>query len=130
MYSQNSFRFLLVIPVMLFSTLSCVEKKEVPENPLIGDWTKVIQGRICTVTFTFDHKWQVEFADDAGIDVWGSYIVSGDQITIIDEGGPYTSEESGVYRFQATSSSLTLTVVSDEVEGRRTVIEGVWTRVQ
>jgi hypothetical protein len=127
MKSKISFGTLLIIAALIFSVLSC-KKEEDPADLLVGNWTKLIQGRTATVTFTSDHKWQVEFIDDAGIDVWGSYIISGNQITIIDEGGEYSSDEAGVYSFQVTETSLTLTVVSDPADGRRIVVEGIWSK--
>lgn len=127
MRSTASFRTLFVVTVLSLSLFSC-KKEEDPADKLVGTWTKNIQGRVATVTFTADYKWQVEFIDDAGIDVWGSYIISGNQITIIDEGGEYSSDDAGIYSFQVSDSSLTLTKVNDPVDGRSVVVEGIWSR--
>lgn len=57
-----------------------------------------------------DHKFEVEFVGDAKIDVWGSYVISGTQITFNDEGGAYSSDEAGVYDFVVSDTTLKLTI--------------------
>ena len=114
--------FLATLVATFILSLSC----ETDEDRLAGTWTRVYDGRDCTLTITADHNWQAEFIDDGGIDVWGTYTLSGSQITILDTGGEYRSDSPGVYIFGVSESSLVITVVSDPEAGRSTVIEGVW----
>ncbi len=73
-------------------------------------------------------KYQVEFAGDSEIDVWGSYVIDGMQITFNDEGGEYGSDVAGVYEFEATETSLTFSVVDDPVYGRSILLDGSWSK--
>ena len=75
-----------------------------------------------------DHKFEVEFVGDAEIDVWGSYVISGTQITFNDEGGAYSSDEAGVYEFVVSDTTLKLTIVLDPVYGRSMLVEGSWSK--
>lgn len=118
----------LLIPVIILLSATC-EKNDDPGNPLAGNWTKTVEGRTCTLTFSADNKWQAEFIDDATTDVWGNCTISGNQITIMDEGGEFMSHDPGVYNFSVTSSSLTLSLVNDPAEGRSIIIPGIWTKM-
>ena len=98
-------RTLLLTTALLFSILTCSGKNDPSDN-----------------------KYQVEFAGDDEIDVWGSYVISGSQFTFNDEGGEYGSDAAGVYEFQVSDISLTFTEVNDPVYGRRSLVEGSWSK--
>jgi hypothetical protein len=127
MKKNKVLRTTIILAYILLCSLSC-NKDEDSGSPLEGNWTKFIEGRLCSLTVTGDNKWQAEFIGDAGTDVWGRFTISGNQITVIDEGGDYMSSSPGVYTFAVTGSSATFTVVNDPEDGRRTVIQGIWTR--
>lgn len=129
MKSAIYIRTFLVITALLSSILTCNGQDD-PSDLLVGKWTKLFNERTITYTMTSDNKFQVEFVGDDGIDVWGSYAISGTQITVTDEGGEYSSGESGVYEFKLGESSLTLTEVNDPVNGRRTLVEGNWSKAK
>jgi len=129
MKSAISSRTLLVITALLSSILTCHGKDD-PSDLLVGKWTKHSQEITIIFNMTSDHKFQVEFTGDDVQDVWGSYAISGTQITFTDEGGDYSSGESGVYEFKLSDSSLTLTEVNDPVDGRRTLVEGTWSKAK
>jgi len=112
---------------LLFSIVTCYGQDD-PSDLLVGKWTKLLNERSVTFTISSDHKYQVEFAGDAEIDVWGSYVISGAQITFNDEGGEYSSGEAGVYEFQLSDTSLTFTKVLDPVYGRSILVEGSWSK--
>jgi len=118
---------LLVITALLFSMVTCYGKQN-PSDMLVGKWTKLFNERTVTFIIASDNKYQVEFADDAEIDVWGSYVISGAQITFKDEGGEYSSDEDGVYEFQVSDTSLTFKPVNDPVYGRSLILEGSWSK--
>ena len=121
-------RTLLVITAVLFSILTCNGQDD-PSDLLVGKWTKLFNERTVTFSISSDHKFQVEFIGDAEIDVWGSYVISGTQITFNDEGGEYSSDEAGLYEFQVNDTSLTYTQVNDPVYGRSLLVEGNWSKV-
>ena len=127
MKSAISTRTLLVITALIFSILTCSGKDD-PSDLLVGKWTKPLNERSVTFTISADNKFQVEFAGDDEIDLWGSYVISGTQITFNDEGGEYGSDAAGVYEFQVSDTSLTFTEVNDPVYGRRTLVEGSWSK--
>jgi hypothetical protein len=120
-------RTLLLITALLFSILT-VNGQDDPSDLVVGKWTTLLNERSVTFTFSSDNKYQVEFAGDSEIDVWGSYVISGIQITFTDEGGEYSSDEAGVYEFKVSDTSLTFTQVDDPVYGRSILVEGTWSK--
>lgn len=129
MKSAISFRSLLVLSGLFFSILICYGQEDPPDLP-VGKWTKLFNERTVTFTIASDLKFQVEFIDDAEIDVWGSYVLSGTQIKFTDEGGAYSSDEAGVYEFQLSETSLTFKKVNDPVYGRSIMVEGRWSKTK
>jgi hypothetical protein len=127
MNSAISSRALLLITALLFSIVTC-NGQDAPSDLLMGKWTRQFNERAVTFTISSDNKYQVEFAGDSEIDVWGSYVISGIQITFTDEGGEYSSDEAGVYEFKVSDTSLTFTQVDDPVYGRSILVEGTWSK--
>ena len=120
-------RTLLVATALFFSVLTCIGQDN-PSEQVVGTWEKELNGRTFTFNLTSDNKYQVEFAGDEAIDVYGSYVISGKQITFTDEGGDYSSGESGAYEFKVSDTSITFTNVDDPVDGRSMLLEGTWTK--
>ena len=118
-------RTLLLATALFFSVLTCIGQNA-PSDQVVGKWTKELNGRTFTFTLTSDKEYQVEFAGDEEIDVYGSYVISGKQITFTDEGGDYSSDSSGVYEFKVSDTSITFTIVDDPVNGRSMLVEGAW----
>ena len=120
-------RTLLVATALFFSVLTCIGQDN-PSEQVVGTWEKELNGRTFTFSLTADKKYQVEFAGDEAIDVYGSYVISGKQITFTDEGGDYNSGESGAYEFKVSDTSMTFTNVDDPVDGRSMLVEGTWSK--
>jgi len=120
-------RTLLLTAALLFSILTCYAQDD-PSDLVVGKWTKLMNERSVTFALSSDHKYQVEFAGDAEVDVWGSYVISGTQITFKDEGGDYSSDAAGVYEFKVSDTSLTFTKVNDPVDGRSMLVQGSWSK--
>jgi len=129
MKSAISSRTLLVTTALLFSILTC-NGKDNPSDLLVGKWTKLLNERTLTFIITSDNKYQVEFAGDETLDVWGSYVISGTQITFTDEGGEYSSDEPGLYEFKVSDTALIFTNVDDPVYGRSVLVEGTWSKAK
>jgi len=127
MRSTKSTRTALLITALLLSIGIC-NGQEAPSDLLVGKWTKKFNDRAVTFTISSDHKYQVEFAGDAEIDVWGNYVCSGTQVTFNDEGGEYSSDAAGIYEFKVEGTSLTFTNVNDPVYGRSILLEGDWSK--
>ncbi len=120
-------RTLLLSTALLLSIATCFAQDE-SSNPVVGKWTKSFNERPVSFTMSSENKYEVEFAGDAEIDVWGSYSISGNQITFSDEGGEYGSNESGVYEFKVSENTITFTPVDDPVYGRSILVEGTWSK--
>jgi len=120
-------RTLLVAAAILFAVMTSHAQND-PTGQIVGKWTKLLNERSVTFTLAPDQTYQVEFAGDEGIDVWGSYVVSGNRITFEDKGGDYSSAESGEYEFKATDTSLTFYQIDDPVTGRSMLVEGSWSK--
>jgi hypothetical protein len=118
---------LLGATVLFLSVLTCYGQND-PSDQVVGKWTKELNERTFTFNLTSDNKYQVEFAGDDEIDVYGSYKVSGKQITFTDEGGDYSSNSSGVYEFKVSDTSISFTNVDDPVNGRSMLVEGTWSK--
>ncbi len=118
-------KVLLILPLVLFSVLTCYGQDEQPD-PLAGNWTKNFNGRTVTLSFSPDQKFQTDFTGDEGIDVWGRYELSGNRITFNDEGGDYSADVAGVYEFKADETSVTFTEVDDPLAGRKILMVGTW----
>jgi hypothetical protein len=120
---------LLSAAAMLFILLTC-DGKNPQADQLVGTWTKTFDGRVITFTIASDQTYQTEFAGDDKVDVWGSYVISGTQVTFTDEGGDYSADVPGVYEFKVNETSVSFTEVNDPVFGRRTVMEGTWSKAE
>ena len=129
MKSNKSIGILLMISALLFSMGTCFGQDD-SSDLIVGKWTKLSEQGTITFTFTSDKKYEVEFTGDGEADVLGSYVISGNQLTVTDEGGDYSSGTSGVYEFKVDDSSLTLTKVDDPVDGRSMVAVGSWSKAK
>ncbi len=129
MKSNKSIGILLMISALLFSMGTCYGQDDLSDL-IVGKWTKLSEQGTITFTFTSDKKYEVEFTGDGEADVLGSYVISGNQLTVTDEGGDYSSGTSGVYEFKVDDSSLTLTKVDDPVDGRSMVAVGSWSKAK
>jgi len=129
MNSAYSFRTLLAIIALLFSILTC-DGKDPSSDPLVGTWTKSFNERAITFTIKSDHTYTVEFVGDTEIDVKGSYVISGSQITFNDDAGDYSSAEPGVYEFEVSETSVKYTKVNDPTQGRSALVEGNWAKAE
>lgn len=117
----------IVLAALLFSITSCFGQDK-PSELVVGKWTKSMNGGSAFFLITAENKYEVEITGDETPDVWGSWVIAENKITFTDEGGEYSSGESGVYEFKAVDKSLTFTIVDDPVEGRSMVLKGAWTR--
>ncbi len=98
-------------------------------QPVAGTWTKSVQGRTINFTMSPDNTFQVRFTGGEDPDVWGSWNVSGTQLTVTDEGGEYGSNSSAQYEWEVIEDSLKLTVKFDPVDGRRELMRGKWGKI-
>ncbi len=126
---KNSSYYIFTLIFTMALNISC--DKDSPTSTesttIVGSWTRIQEGVTMTIIFKSDSKCEVDFDDDPEIDVWGSYSISGNQITFNDEGGA-ASDIPGVYNYNISGNKMTFTLVDDESEGRKSVILGTWTK--
>lgn len=127
MNPANFTRTLMLTSAFLFSILTCAGQDD-SSDALTGTWTKMLNQRALTIEIMSDHTYQVEFAGDAEIDVFGSCEISGTQVTFNDEGGEYGADVPGTYEFKVNGTTVTFTEVDDPVYGRRSLLEGNWSK--
>ena len=123
------FRTLLAITALLFSTVTS-DGKDPSSDPLVGTWTKSFNDRTISFAIKLDLTYTVEFVGDAEVDVKGSYVISGTQITFNDGPGDYSSPEPGVYEFDVSETSVKFTKVNDPAQGRSMLVEGDWSKAK
>lgn len=123
-----STKAVMVLTVLVFSLLTCYGQDE-QSDQVAGKWVKKFNERTVTLSILSDHTYQVEFAGDEGIDVWGRYEISGNQITFNDEGGDYSADVAGVYEITAEGDSLVFKEVNDPVNGRKILMVGSWSNL-
>ena len=124
-----SFRTLLAITALLFSPVTS-DGNNPSSDALVGTWTKSSNERTITFTIMSDYKYTVEFVGDAEIDVKGSYVISGTQITFNDDAGDYSLVEPGVYEFEVSDAAVKFTKVNDPAYGRSMLVEGSWSKAK
>ena len=117
----------LAIFALLFSLLNSYAQEK-PSDQWVGTWTKSMNGASVQFMISSDNTWEVEFTGDDEADVYGTYQISGNQITLTDKGGEYSSDSSGDYVFQVDKTSLKFTTVDDPVDGRKMLVAGTWSR--
>jgi hypothetical protein len=93
---------------------------------LAGTWTNSL-GTIWTIKV--DGTFDVDRNHDGTRDIWGTYSVSGDTVTIQGTGGktPKDCKGPGVYKFsRPNENSLTFTLVSDACKDRKKNVLLAW----
>lgn len=120
-------RIQVVTSVLIFACATSFGQGNLAKQ-LVGKWTRTFNEREVSFVMTAEQKYEVEFAGDERVDVFGSYEISGKKITFNDEGGEYGSNETGVYEFKLEGNTISFTEVDDPVYGRRLLVEGEWTR--
>lgn len=120
-------RALLAVTALLISITLCFGQED-PSDLMAGTWTKPMGERAIKFTLKADHTYQVDFAGDDGIDVYGRFEISGSQITFNDEGGDYSADVPGSYNFEVDDITLKLSVADDPVNGRSMLMTGNWKR--
>src|SRR6266849_8960337 len=118
MKTQPSLRILLTGVFLLFLN-ACATNAPSAQGPLVGTWTNSL-GTVWTMKA--DGTFDVDRNHDGKRDIWGTYAVAGDTVTIQGAGGktPKDCKGPGVYKFnRLNENTLTFTLVSDACRDRK-----------
>lgn len=110
--TKNLLWLLLLFPITAFSQIS-----------MIGEWTFEVpdeNGNMIPVKLKIDEKaYSVDWGMDGTAEVEGNYVLEGDQATIWDiKGENACPDVKGIYKVEVTDTSMTMTRVKDDCEGR------------
>lgn len=124
---QPSFRTILAgISLVLVS--ACATAPRSGPAALAGTWNNSL-GTIWTIKA--DGTFDVDRNHDGKRDIWGTYTVAGDTVTIQGTGGknPKDCKGPGVYKFsRPNENNLTFTLVSDTCSDRKKNVLLAWHR--
>ncbi len=117
----NYMKKLLFLPLLLLTLCGTAFAQR---NSIVGKWAGEFPGQDgkpvkFTMTIT-DADYQFDFGNDGVIDIKGSYIANGDELTVWDTDGQNTcpSEQKGVYRFALDGDQVSFTKVKDDCPQR------------
>ena len=112
--------------IFLLLTCLCLSLSGFSQGSLTGDWTMEVPGKDggmvpLKLSIAEGGTYTVDFGMDGEIEVHGQYELADNQITIWDTDGDGAGcgDAKGVYTFEATDASLTMTRVSDACETQR-----------
>ena len=124
MKNQISFRIVLAAAALALLG-GCAMFQESGQSALVGTWTNSL-GTVWTIKA--DGTFDADLKHHGRRDVWGTYTVQGDQITIQRTGGmkPKGCEGPGVYKFKRTDDTLQFALVSDKCKLRQKNVLQPW----
>jgi len=99
--------------------LICCLALSVSAQSMIGKWKMEVptdEGTaVIAVNIQDNGTYSLDFGADGAIEINGKYSMSGDTMTFSDDG---ECKGTGVYNVKATSTTLTMTRISDECSNR------------
>lgn len=107
---------------------ACATYPKSGQAALVGNWTNSL-GTVWMIKA--DGTFDVDLNRDGKRDAWGTYMVSGDTMTIHGTGGkvPHGCKGDGVYKFsRADKDSLQFTFVKDSCKLRKKNVLLGWQR--
>ena len=105
---------------------ACATYPKSGQSALVGTWTNSF-GTVWTIKS--DGTFDVDLKHKGHRDAWGTWTVSGDQVTLQRTGGikPRSCEGPGTYKFARTDKdSLQFTLVSDKCKLRIKNVTQPW----
>jgi hypothetical protein len=124
MRKQGPREFLLGICLTLLVGCAMFQKER-GGLPLAGSW----QNSMGTIwTFKDDGTFDADLNQNDKRDVWGTYKINGDQITLQRTGGLRVRgcDGKGIYKFEHAGDSLKFTLVRDDCKLRRKNVLTEW----
>jgi hypothetical protein len=124
---QPSFRIVFA-GVLLVLISACATAPRSGPAALAGTWTNSL-GTVWTIKA--DGTFDVDRNHDGTRDIWGTYTVAGDTVTVQGTGGksptPKDCKGPGVYKFsRPNENTLTFTLVSDTCRDRKKNVLLAW----
>lgn len=105
-----------ILSIFLISLYSFI----LADTSIVGTWGISAGERTYAFTFTADGKYLVDFGGDGKIDVYGTYSVSQNQVTIKDTNGDMAcrGDKGGTYQYAVSGNQITFTMVNDDCNFR------------
>ncbi len=127
MKTQSYFRILLT-GVFLLLLNACATTTSMAPGPLVGTWTNSL-GTVWTVKA--DGTFDVDRNHDGKRDIWGTYTVAGDTVTIQETGRtgpiPKDCQGPGTYKFsRPNKTTMAFTLVTDACKLRKKNVLLAW----
>jgi hypothetical protein len=122
---QHSLRIIFACALIALVS-ACVTTPRSGPAALAGTWTNSL-GTVWTMKS--DGTFEVDRYHHGKRDIWGTYTVSGDTVTIQGTGGkvPKPCKGPGVYKFsRPNENTLTFTLVSDTCTDRKRNVTLAW----
>jgi hypothetical protein len=116
----------LLLPLVLLLA-GCSSMQTGSRQSLVGSWKNSL-GTVWTVRA--DHTFDVDLNQDGKRDAWGTYAISGDEITITDTKGktPKGCKDPATYRFVRKGEALEFKLVKDACKLRIKNVLADWHR--
>lgn len=102
-------------------------------TPLEGTWETSLKNKGSSVWLTFkdDKSYELDYRESPGKDLWGRYSVSGEEVTLVDEGRAQDREVNstpGLYKYKVDGETARFTVLRDKNTARSAGLQRQWTR--
>ncbi|NQU66665.1 MAG: hypothetical protein HQ510_01860 [Candidatus Marinimicrobia bacterium] len=95
-------------------------------DSIICSWEKEIEeGSLVTLSFLENDTFTAIVEGGIGDVVSGTYIISVNEITFVDDG--CSEEEGGIYTYSISGDQLIFILISDDCD-RNEIIPGTWTK--
>jgi hypothetical protein len=117
--------FILVMTV-LTGMMACKKKSTTPESTaktIVGTWIRTHEGQLLTVVINANNTSAGTLGSQSLPS--GTYSISGSQVSFTDSACPVP----GVYSFSLNGDTLTMTLISDDCDGRYQLVPGIYSRV-
>lgn len=123
--------FLFIVCILLLQPMVAPKTQAQhppPDTSLVGTWITRGPQQVTTFSLSADGTYTVDIIGDSQAEVEGTYTRVGDEIRIIDTGGPLACPDEGRYTYRLTDESLLFAPVEDRCEGRMMTIALIaWT---
>ena len=126
---MNKNTYTLIVLTCMLTLAGCKGDGNTESQSVVGNWTRLFNGSDITITLKTNGSYTVDMDGDSKAEVKGQYAIENEQITFTDQGGKNASSMGqAVYSFTVNGNQLTLTVINEPDNNRKSVAAATWTR--